>query len=189
LKIEPLSVTYARALVELAREAGRLDTVLEDVRFLRELLSTNHEFRIFLESPSIGSRAKQESLDRAFRGKLDDLTLNFLDLVVKKKRHFLLPEIFAECELLYDQAVGRVQLEAVTAVPLSKPRQEELAAAVKGKLLRKVVLVNTVRPEILGGLIIRQGDFVADGSIRTALSRVAEKLKSRKLGSELVHEN
>jgi F-type H+-transporting ATPase subunit delta len=189
LKVEPLSVTYARALVELASEANHLRPVLEEVRFFGGLLRQERSLRTFIEIPSISSRAKRDVLERTFRGKIDDLVLDFVELVVQKNRQFLLLEIFAEVEVLYDQAVGRVHVEATSAVDMPDPLAAELTGILTKKLQKTVVLVNRVRPEILGGLVIRYGDLVADNSIRTALEKISNNMYSHKPGSELVHEN
>jgi F0F1-type ATP synthase delta subunit len=57
------------------------------------------------------------------------------------------------------------------------------------KLARTVVLVNKIRPEILGGLVLRYGDLVADGSLKTSLEKITTNMYSHKPGSELIHEN
>ncbi len=189
MKIEPLAVTYSRALMELAQAAGRLRPVLEEIRSIGDLFRRDREFRIFIESPGIEAADKRKVLDAVFRGKADDLVVDFLELVVEKKRQFLLPEIFAECEVLYDAAVGRVRAEATSALPLDEAMRKDLVAALEAKLHKTVVLEEKVRPDILGGLIIRVGDEVADGSIRSALASIAARLESTRIGSEFVHEN
>lgn len=189
MNIDPLAITYTRALVELAREADRLRPVLEEIRFLGSLLREVGDFRAFLEIPSIDVGAKREVLERAFRGKLDDLTVNFLELILDKKRQFLLPQIFAAMEDLYDEEVGRAHVKAVTAVPLEPALKDEIARVLQARYGREVILVNVVRPEVLGGLVLRWRDLVADGSVRTALEKIGRGMESSKLGSELVHEN
>lgn len=189
MKVEPLSVTYARALVELAIEKDRLRTVLEEVRSLAELLRKERDLRTFIESPSISTGAKRKVLERGFRGKMDDLVVDFIELVVKKNRQFLFPEIFAQVEVLYDVAVGRVHVEATSAVELPDPIKDELTGVLGVKLARTVVLVNKIRPEILGGLVLRYGDLVADGSLKTSLEKITTNMYSHKPGSELIHEN
>jgi len=189
MKIEPLSVTYARSLMELAEQSKKLRPILEEIRFVGGLFRENPEFRVFVESPKIPLRVKRETIDRAFKGKLDDVVVNFLQIVVQKKRQQLLGEIFAECELLYDASVGRIHVDATTAVPLGDDRKKDLGTLLSRKLKKDVVLVNTVRPEILGGLVLRYGDLVADDSVKSALDKVAGRMKAHKLGSELVHES
>jgi F-type H+-transporting ATPase subunit delta len=187
----PLAITYARALMELAAKADRLRPVLEEVRFLGGLYRENRDLRTFIEIPSIGSKEKCEALERIFRGRLDDLVLDFLVVAVQKNRQFLLPEIFAECEELYDQAVGRIHVKAITAVPLEPSEKEALVKAIEERVKGEVsvVLVNKVDPEVLGGLVLRYHDRVTDASIATALDEIARRLKRNMFGSELVHEN
>jgi len=189
LKIEPVAVTYAKALVELASEADTLQPILEEIRFLSGLLDDEPDFRVFIESPAIDSEAKRKSLENIFRGKMSDLLLNFLVILIEKKRQFLLPQVLDRCEALYNELTGQESVVATSAVPLNQEQRERLEKALKGKLKKNVVLENRVRPEILGGLVLRYGDIVADGSIRTALEKMGGQMASGKLGSELVHEN
>jgi len=189
LKADPLSVTYARALVELAVEADRLRPVLDEVRAFAGLLRDQKDLRVFIESPAISGGSKRQVLERSFRGKMDDLVLDFIELVVQKHRQFLLLDIFAYVEVLYDQVVGRVHVEATSAVELPDSIKEELTGVLGVKLARTVVLVNKVRPEILGGLVLRYGDLVADSSLKTSLEKITHNLYSHKPGSELIHEN
>ncbi len=189
MRIDPLAIAYSRALMELARDAGRLRPVLEDVRLLARTYADVPDFRTFIESPALNARVKGELLERVFRGKLDDLTLNFLELLIDKKRQVLLPEVFVLSEELYDREVGRMHVEVVTAVPLEPQVQVELMGILEGKLKKKVVLRKAVLPEVMGGMILRYGDLVADGSVRTALDKIRSGMERTDLGSELVHEN
>lgn len=185
----PLATTYAKALMELARAAGRLRSILEEVRDVAAIYRENPEFRTFLEIPSIGVGAKRDVLERVFGGKLDELLLHFLIVVVEKKRQFLLPDMFAECEELYDQEVGRIHVEVTTAVPLDEVEKAALDTALEKKAQRPVIIVNKVRPEVLGGMIIRYHDRVTDASVGTALDDIGRRLKRNRFGSEMVHEN
>jgi F-type H+-transporting ATPase subunit delta len=185
----PLAITYARALMELARAADRLRPVLEEVRFVGGLYRTERDFRTFLEIPSINSKEKEAFLERTFRGRVDDLVLDFLAVVVAKKRQFLLPDIFAECEELYDQAVGRIHVQAISAVALDEGEKAALVKEIGRRSKMDVVLVNKVRPEVLGGIVLRYHDRVSDDSVRTALDGIARCIGRNQFGSELVHEN
>jgi len=189
VKVEPLSVTYARSLMELAQEKDKLRPVLEEVRAFAKLLAEDRELRVFLEVPSIPARKKIEVLERSLRGKMDDTVLDFIELVVEKGRQALLPEVFAECEVLYDEAVGRFHLEVSSVIPLGEDMTRKIEETMKGRVGREAVVVNRVQPEILGGLVFRYKDLVADDSVRTALEKIAQNMLSHKLGSELIHEN
>jgi F-type H+-transporting ATPase subunit delta len=185
----PLATTYARALMELARAAGRLRPVLEEVREVAAVYRGNREFRTFLEIPSIGVGVKVGFLERVFRGKVDDIVLNFLMVVVEKHRQFLLPAMFAECEELYDQEVGRIHVEVITSVPLDEKEKAVLDGELEKKAQRPVIIVNRVAPEVLGGMIVRYHDRVTDASVGTALGDIGRNLRKNRFGSEMVHEN
>jgi F-type H+-transporting ATPase subunit delta len=186
VKNDPLAVTYARALVELASEGGKLADVLEDVRFIRGLLVEDREFRTFIESPGIGGGAKREVLEKSFRGKLGDLALDFVELVVEKHRQTMLISILDACEDLYDLLEGRMRVEATSAVPLDDRGRDELTKTLGAKLRKSIVLESKVRPEIMGGLIVRVGDMVADDSVLTALQRIERSLEEARIGSEIL---
>jgi F-type H+-transporting ATPase subunit delta len=172
--------------MELAVQGGRLRPVLEDIRFLGGLYRESRDLRIFIESPGIEVDEKRRVMEAALRGKLDELVVNFIELLVAKGRQFLLPEIFAECEMLYDVEVGRLRVEAVSAVPLDEGLRKELVAALEAKMKKTVVLRERVDPDILGGLVIRVSDQVADASVRSALEGIASRLDGAKIGSEFI---
>ena len=175
--------------MELAVKADRLRPVLEEMRVLRGLFKDIRDFRTFLETPSIDHRAKRDVLERSFRGRMDDLVLDFFQIVVAKGRQFLFPEIFEECEYLYDLEVGRIHVEAVTAAPLDESLRAQIVESLIQRAHREVILVSKVRPEILGGLVLRFRDLVFDGSVQTALEKIARQMESTKIGSEFIHEN
>jgi F-type H+-transporting ATPase subunit delta len=189
VKIDPLAMIYSRALMELARKADRIRPVLEEVRAFAGLFRANRDFRTFLETPSIARTAKREVLERSLRERMDGLVLDFLQVVVDKDRQFLLPQIFEACELLYDQEVGRIHVEAITAVPLEDSVVAAIDKELERRAHREVIVVRKVRPEIMGGMILRYRDLAFDGSVRTALEKIGRKMESTKIGNESIHEN
>ena len=198
MKVEPLSVTYARALFETAQADGNLPQALEEIELVAALIREHAEFRIFLEVPSIPVRLKVEALDRVFRGKLLDSVANFLEVVVTRRRQDQLLGIAAQLRDLYNREIGRVEAEAVTATPLGPDRTRELAEELRLRIpqvlggARKMEtfdIHNTVKPEILGGLIVRFEDWVLDASIQSQIETLSRRMLAQKPGSEFVHEN
>ncbi len=190
MRRDPISTSYARALIELAAERDELDTVLEEARFLRRLLAEDRDFRTFIVTPGIDASSKKKTLEKVLRGKLTDTVVDFLQVVVVRKgRAFLLESILEQYCDLYDERMNRVRVEAVTAVGLSEDRHEKLGATLGKKLRKTVLLENIVRPEILGGLVIRYGDLVVDGSIRSRLRELSTLAAKKKPGSEFIHED
>ena len=184
-----IAVTYARALLEAAADKGILEEVLEEVNFFAGLLREDRSLRRFVENPRLERQAKRTALESALRGKVSDTFLNFLLVVVDKGRQIHLEEMLEGFQSLYDEEVGIVRAEAVSAVPLPEEELARLKDVMSGQLRKQVIVSSKVDPEILGGLVVRFSGMVADGSLRTSLEEVRSGLRSLKFGSELVHEN
>ena len=189
MKKNPVSSAYARALIELASQRQDLERVSEEVRYFLELFRKDRDFHNFILTPSIELRDKKLSLDKIFGNQLSATLVDFLKLVLDKNRQEFLEEILQEYFSLHDQKLNRVHVELVTAVELAKTSEDRLAAGLSENLKLTVLLDKKVRPEILGGLILRYGDLVVDGSVRTHLQNLSGRMQAIKLGSELVHEN
>ena len=189
MKEETLSKMYAQALLELAQERGELERIREEVAVLEALPRLDPSARIFFETPNVPRSEKLAVLDRVLRGRFSDTLVNFVLLAVRRGRAEWLRAIYADFRQLYDKAVGHVHVTAVSAVPLSEPVADALAKTLQDKLRKKITVENKVKPEILGGLIVRYEGMVADGSLLSALEKVAAGMKTLKFGSQLVHEN
>ena len=186
---DPLSSSYAAALVELASERGELETVSEQVGAFMSVLRDNPDFRVFLLTPSVDPREKNKVLDTVFADQVAGTLLDFLELVLSKRRQLHLESMLEEFQSLYEEKMDRLRVEMVSAVPVDEGAQTGLTAALSDKLNKTVILESSVDPDILGGLVLRYGDLVVDGRVRTRLESVASALKNTKLGSELVHED
>ncbi len=189
MKRDPLSSSYARALLDLAVERGQEDEVLEETQSFLALLGDDPAFGTFVETPSIDAKDKNRVLDKVFRSKVTDTFLDTIQLVIHKGRQLFTRDILEEYGTLYDEKAGRVHAEVVSAVALSEDEQSTVTSALSEKLDKTIILENKVDPGILGGLVLRFGDLVVDGSARTQLRKVAVRMKAMKLGSEYVHEN
>ena len=190
MKQDPIAISYARALLELTDERGELDAVLEESQFVRRLLDEDRDFRTFVLSPGIAASAKKATLEKVFGGENMTATLlDFLLVVVDKGRTFMLGDILEEYEDLYDVKMNRVHVDAVTAAPMSADRESRLTNVLSQKLGKTVLLESSADPAILGGLVIRYGDLVIDGSVRSQIQKLASRIGAHKLGSEYVHEN
>jgi F-type H+-transporting ATPase subunit delta len=186
----PVSVSYARALYELAEERGELAAVLQEVEYLRRLLIEDRDFRAFVLTPGIDANEKKAAFDRIFSGRLSATLLDFFQVVVvRKSRAGLLEDIIADLLAICDERANRVHVEAVTAAPLASGQADRLSAALAAKLKKTIVLDPRVDAEILGGLVVRYGDWVIDASVRSQLRNLSTLIREHKPGSELVHEN
>lgn len=167
---------YAEALVTLAQRAGDLDgwgRMIEDVA---QLVTNDIKVRRFLESPRVPVTAKKAILRTAFQDRMPRLMVRFLEALVQNRRQLLIPEISAEYATLVDENLGRVRAEVTLARDPQPGELEAITASLSKTLGRTAVAQVRVNPDIIGGVIVRVGDYVKDGSVRRRLGLLKSKL-------------
>ena len=166
---------YARALFEAAREEGKLDQVAPDLRVLAQALDDVPELRAFLRNPEVEPAGKTEVLEEITAG-ADDLVRNFVRVVSAKGRAGEIGEMNEEFEALLAQEQNRLAVELTTAYELSDDDAASIVAAIEKASGRKVEATRSVDPELIGGIVLKVGSFLADGSVRGRLERLRRKL-------------
>lgn len=145
------------------------------------LLCEDEKVREFLATPRIPAAAKKRALEHALGPSSPPLFLAFLKVVVDKGRQRLIPRIADEYRLLLDQRMGRRYVEVTVARPLDEAAVDELARRMSKATGSTVVPSVKVVPGILGGIVIRDGDTVYDGSLRRRLGTMRRRLMGAKL--------
>jgi F-type H+-transporting ATPase subunit delta len=189
MKNETLARVYAEALFELAVARDQLEAVHDAVLLFEELFVGERALRTFIEIPSIPSSERERVFEAALRGKVSDIALNFLLLVIRRGRQLHLLEMLDEFRALRDDKLGIVNARVSTAVPLSSVTSEALRLRLEENLKKKILLENVVDERVLGGLVVRYEGMVIDASLSKALKDLEVPLRSTKFGSEFVHEN
>ncbi|MFQ5860168.1 MAG: ATP synthase F1 subunit delta [Dehalococcoidia bacterium] len=171
---KPSPKRYARAIFELAIQRGELDQWTTDLESLQAVVA-DREFKAFLEHPKVSLTKKLEALERVL-GSLGPLPRNLLALLTARGLLELLPRIQEEYLRLLDAHYGRERARVVTAVPLEDAEKERIVRFLS-YIAGKTVLLNTeLEPTILGGMVVRLGDRLLDGSTRTKLHQMKRDL-------------
>ena len=169
---------YAKALADLAEDAGALDAVERDLNALAGALDDSDELARFIRSPLfkvVQQRAVMHAiLDKA---QAHELTRGLLDALIANRRLALLPGVISAYQRLLAERRGEMEVVAVTAEPMSIAARKKLAGALKDALKRKVDVVNTVDPDIIGGLVLRIGSRMIDASVKHRLEALKSALK------------
>jgi F-type H+-transporting ATPase subunit delta len=159
---------YAEALLELARKGGDLDgwgRMLSDVA---DAMRRDPKLRQFLESPRVDAKAFQDRMPR--------LLVRFLQTLVTNRRQMLIPAITTEYLALVDEASGRVHAQVTVSRDPSDGERDAITRELSRVLGRQVVSHVVVNPEILGGVVVKVGDTVMDGSVRRRLALLKYQL-------------
>jgi F-type H+-transporting ATPase subunit delta len=166
---ESIARNYAGVLLTLARKANATDEWASLVNAVASAIEENLVLRRFLAAPQVSAADKNVVLAKAFAGQAPPLFVRFLQKLVSNRRQMLIPEIATEYGNLLDQAEGRVHARVTVARAMSDADQESMRAQLSLALKKTVVAHVAVNPAILGGIVVRVGDTVMDGSVRRRL--------------------
>ena len=167
---------YAQALFEAARRADAVDAVESDLGFVAYTMETSAPLMAAIRSPLVLQEKKKAALRELFAGKVHELTLSFLDLLVEKRREDVVLQVEAEYLDIADEARGVVEAQVTTAVELTSQEKSRLAEALQRVTGKRVELSTDVDPDVIGGVLVKIRDTVIDGSIRGQLRAIREKL-------------
>jgi len=169
---------YARAVFQLAVENGQLDTWSEDLRVVAVALE-NAELAGLLDSPQVPASVKIDTVKQVLGDSVERLALNLVFLLAVRKLSHLVPGILDEYGRLVDAHGGIERAEVVSAVGLDDGQQSAILQVIEEIVGTEVRLASRVDPEILGGLIVRVGDRVIDGSVRARLRDMRRRIVER----------
>jgi F-type H+-transporting ATPase subunit delta len=173
---ETVARSYATTLFELARRHEGLEAYATGIETVARLLDEDPRFRLFLETPRIADADKKVVVRKALGGVLPRQLLNFVLITIDKRRQRLLREISRELHDMVDEAEGRTHVEVTVARELDPATQEMLASRLSRLLGKKAVTHMRVKPEILGGVVVRAGDTIYDGSVRRRLDGMRRQM-------------
>ncbi|MFZ9737676.1 MAG: ATP synthase F1 subunit delta [Prochlorotrichaceae cyanobacterium] len=168
---------YTEALKDLADSQGLLERVGEELAAVITALESSADLKGFLNSPTYSAPQKKEVVQRVFDRDVHPLVLNFLMLLIDRKRISLFPLIVEHYQKLLRAMKQIVLAEVTVAVPLTESQQREIVSQVRSMTnARDVELKVQQDPEILGGVIIQVGSQVFDASLRGQLRRIGVSL-------------
>ncbi len=170
-----LARRYAAALMTAAEQQNATERITNDLAIIAQVIHDSREFRVLLASPVVSAARKRAILHDLFEKRVNSDTLSFIDLLVEKHREPVLGDIIEEFKALYDRKRGIVNVDVVSAVELTAAQQKELKAQLERYTQRNVVLQAVIDRAITGGLLIRIGDTVLDGSVRHQLEVLRER--------------
>jgi len=173
--MEEIAQVYARALFEVAKERDILDEIHDDLRAFATALDENRELAVFFFSPYFSSEEKKNGLQRAVTG-ADPVFMNFLETLLERHRMPVIFRIRARFEQLWDEENKLLPVEITSSVQLDKEIVAQIGDRIGEQTGQKVELSSKVDPEILGGLVVRVGNFVLDASIRNRLNQLRKQV-------------
>ena len=178
---------YAETLLALARRSGdgavdAFDSAIADVA---GVLEREPRIRAFLETPRVDAEAKKKALRASFGGRIPEPVLRFLLVVVDKRRQGILREIAVAFHDLVDQIHGRVRARITLAEPPDDALRVEIVRALEQRLGKRVLPSWETDRDMVGGVVVRVGDQILDGSVRSRLAALHRRLLATELPTTL----
>ena len=177
--MKSVSLQYANALADIALAQGAADAVTEQLTGFAALYAESAELRNFLSSPALTREAKHRVIEKLLAQVGGNKILrNFLFVIVDHQRTHELREIVAAFQEVVQQRQGITEAQVSSAVELSKAQKAEMEFTLERLTGKRVEAKFSLEPGLLGGAVVRVGDTVYDGSLRSRLNELRARLAS-----------
>ncbi len=173
-----ISVRYAKALFELGKEKELIDTVIKDIQLVDEVCKNIADFWLMVESPVVKTSQKRASVKLIFGDRINEMTLSFLDLVVKNRREIYLKDISRNFLALCRKDKGVLSATLTSASAIEESSKENLSTLLSKSFNSKIELEEVVDKEIIGGFVLRVEDQQLDASVSAQLNQIKRELLS-----------
>ena len=170
-----LATRYAKSLLQLAQEKGKLAQVSSDMTLLGNAFEGSRELRVFLKSPIVHTDKKLEVFAKLFGGKIDELTTAFITLLTKKGREGFLNEIASSFQTQFNELNKITPVKLTSATKLDKATIDALLSGLKTKEnLSEIQLEESIDPSLVGGFVLQYAGKQIDTSVRTSLQKLKQ---------------
>jgi F-type H+-transporting ATPase subunit delta len=173
--VEEIAQVYARSLFEVAEERAILDPIKEQLGQFADVLAGNRQLAVFFFSPYFSTQEKKDGLHRAIDG-AEPIFMNFLESLVERHRMPAVFRIRTEYERMWDKQNKRLPVTITSAIELDETTIKSIGDRIGEQTGDKIELTSTVDPDILGGIVLRVGNFILDASIRNRLNQLRKQV-------------
>jgi F-type H+-transporting ATPase subunit delta len=175
--LKSASLQYANALADVALRQGAADAALKQLGDFAAAFGISAELRNFLTSPGVPREAKHDVIEKiAARIGAGKIIRNFLFIVADHQRTHILPEIVASFQDVIRQRQGIAEAEISSAIELSAAQKKRFAQTLERLTGKKIEAKYSLDPALLGGAVVRVGDTIYDGSVRSSLNEMRARL-------------
>ena len=167
-----VNIRYAKALLDLSLERGEIERTYTDMALLAEVTQQNRGLRSMLNSPVIDIKKKIAVIQQIFKGEFSDLTMKYVELIIRKRRESHLDQISKSFTELYLEHKNIRKAEVTSVIPLTDSLKKQLIDLLTQQTGAQIQLTEKVDPTLLGGLVIKLENTLFDDSIRKKLQNL-----------------
>lgn len=164
---EYLDKRYALALYEVAEEKSKAEEYLNELREITKVIDENVNLLDILKHPELSTNRKKELFQNVFKGKIENDILSFLLILIEKDRILDMNGILQEMENIHLGKNKTLVAYVKTVIPLNEKERKDLINNLEKKYNKKVILNEEIDKDIIGGVFVKIGDDIIDGTIRS----------------------
>lgn len=172
-----ISNRYALSLFEVVKEENILTEVYSEMNDIAKILSENKDLFSVLSAPNINVEDKIAIFEKLFKGKIQAISYNFIAILIEKGRIDKFFEIKEEFIKIYNEDRNIIKAQVITAVEIDEETTASIVLKIKARTNKEVEVENVIKPEILGGVIIKYDNVLIDGSVKTRLTNLNNNIK------------
>lgn len=166
---------YARAAYALATQSSTVDS-WTDALALMAAVAADADMQDILDEPQLSREQKGDLMLKVIADKLDQQQQNLVKLMAENGRLRALPEVAHQFETYRAEAEGKVEAEIISAFDLTSEQEKAITKTLKSKLGRDVSITTSTDESLIGGVVIKAGDTIIDGSMKYQLELLAQTL-------------
>lgn len=167
-----LARRYAKALFDLALEKSCLDEVNADMTLIAQVMTENRDLCLVMASPIINAAAKKNIIRKIFEGKVNVITLSFMDILIRKGRETHIHAIAFQFKELYLEHKNIITISITTTTTIDKQLEQKIIDVFAKETNKTILIENKIDPNIIGGFVLDMGDYHYDASIKKIIARL-----------------
>jgi len=167
-----VAIRYAKAALQLAVEQDVLEPVLKDMQLVNKTCRELKDLNVMLNSPVIKLDVKQKIFGLVFEDRMHKLSSKFFEIIIRKNREELITDITKAFIGQYKEYKNIQTVHVATATPLNDENRADVMEFLKTRTKEEIILVEDIKEEIIGGIVVRMRDVQIDASVKTNISRL-----------------
>ena len=176
MSVVRIASRYAKSLLELAQEQGKLETVKEDIATFNKVME-NRDFALLVKSPIIQAEKKRSIFKSIFDGKIDELSAAFFDIIIRKGRESVLGDIAKSFDEQYRSSQNITSAKVTTATAMSSSQLDRIKASLSSLDISGTVELETAEnPDLIGGFVLEIEDRLYDASVKNKLAELKKEI-------------
>lgn len=169
---EYLDRRYALALYEVAEEKGKVEEYLNELIGIVELINKDESFLQIVRHPHLSTAKKKQMFSDIFKGKINDDIFSFLLVLLEKNRILELNAQLEEMKKIHLEKNNVLSVFVKTVISLDDEQKESLVKNLEKKYNKKILLYEEIDKSIIGGVFLRVGDDIVDGTIKSKYEEI-----------------